>query len=251
MTDELSEPEKRLRSVTTVFAGQVQPGPVEIETRVLRRGRAMSQVTATLRSAGADPGHTSVASFGSQRAGFQFTDLVLPTVPVPDECPSFHDGPPDGVVDDFAWRRGTFMNNVEWRLALGHFPWDHWVPTTSEHASWMRFAEPPINSAGVLDPLAVVALCDMTVGAVRERVGPGQARWIAPSPDLTVHVLGEATSGWLLAHRHAHHAGDGYASTELKLWDPAKGIVAFATQMLIFSFLDGTSPSEVSSSDIA
>ena len=31
-------------------------------------------------------------------------------------------------------------------------------------------------------------------------------------------------------------AGDGYASVELELWDPARGLVAYATQVMFFSF---------------
>jgi Thioesterase-like superfamily len=41
MADTLGEPDKRLRSVTTVFAAQVPPGPSRVEVTVLRRGRAM------------------------------------------------------------------------------------------------------------------------------------------------------------------------------------------------------------------
>jgi hypothetical protein len=82
---------------------------------------------------------------------------------------------------------------------MGHFPWGEWVPTTSETAGWLRFDEPPLTNDGVLDALALVAVCDMMNGTVRERNGPGQRTWFGPSADLTVHVLGEATSEWLLA----------------------------------------------------
>ena len=43
MTAELDDPEQTLRSVTTVFAAQVQAGPVDIDVTVLRRGRSISQ----------------------------------------------------------------------------------------------------------------------------------------------------------------------------------------------------------------
>ena len=52
MRDELDHPEQHLRSVTAVFAGQVRPGPVEVEVTVLRRGRTMSQVAAMIRNVG-------------------------------------------------------------------------------------------------------------------------------------------------------------------------------------------------------
>jgi acyl-CoA thioesterase len=246
MIQELAEPEKALRSVTTVFAAQVPPGPVDIDVTVLRRGRAMSQVSATLKTVGADAGHTSLAVFGVTRPGFEFTDLTPPEVPGPDECRSLRDPLPEGVVDDRPFRTATFWQHVEGRWANGHDPWDDWKPTTSSRAAWLRFDESPLTDDGTLDPLALVALCDTMPSAVGERMGPGQPVWFAPSADLTVHVLGEATSEWLLTQNRARFAGEGYASLELALWDPARGLVAYGTQMMLFSFPEGPpSPDQV------
>lgn len=236
METELAAPDQRLRSVTTVFAAQVQPGPAEIDVTILRRGRSMSQVAATLRSMGDDAGHTSVAVFGSERHGFEFTDLVAPQVPPPEDCPSFRDPLPDGVEQRHFM---TFWEQVEGRPALGHAPWDEYEPTTSERAYWYRFDEAPWAAGGVLDPLALVTLCDTMPGAVGERMGPGSPPWVPPSADLTVHILGDAESEWLLAHNRARHAGDGYASVEMALWDPIVGLVAYATQMMFFVFPEG------------
>jgi hypothetical protein len=135
--------------------------------------------------------------------------------------------------------RFPYWDHVEGRAALGHPPWEDWVPTTSERAYWYRFDEPPLVDGGLLDPVALVTLCDTMPGAISERIGPGMPFWIPPSVDLTVHVLGDAGPGWLLAHNRAHWAGDGYASLDLTLWDPERGLVAYATQMNCFSFPDG------------
>src|SRR5437870_4624341 len=96
MQAELAAPEQRLRSVTGVFADRVRPGSVEIDVAVLRRGRSLSQVTATVRNVGQEAGHTSVAVFGGLRAGFEFTELAPPVVPPPERCVSFRDPPPPG-----------------------------------------------------------------------------------------------------------------------------------------------------------
>ena len=237
----LGDPAQCLRSVTTVFAAQVRPGPVEIDVGVLRRGRSMSQLTATVRSPGEAAGHTSIAVFGGPRPGFEFTDLVPPEVPAPLACPSFRDPPPPG----FERRsRFTWWDQVEGRAALGHAPWDDWIPTTSDRAYWCRFEEPPIVDGGLLDPLALVTLCDTMPGAINERMGPGGPFWLPPSADLTVHVFGDAGPGWLLSHNRARWAGDGYASVEMALWDPDRGLVAYATQMMFFSFPDGPPSAE-------
>ena len=234
---ELDAPTQRLRSITVVFAGQVEPGPVDVDVTVLRRGRTMSQVAATLRSRGAPDGHTSLAVFGESRAGFEFTDLVPPSPPEPDACPSFRDRP-DGVPEDLHF---NFWDLVEGRAVDGHAWWEEYTPTTSEHSSWYRFDAPPYTREGVLDPLALVTLCDTMPGGVMERMGSGLPRWLPPSADLTVHVLNDARSEWVLARKGARHAGDGYASVEIELWDPPT-LVAYGTQTMFFTFPDGPPP---------
>jgi acyl-CoA thioesterase len=241
MAVEIGDPGQHLRSLTTVFAAQVPAGPVAVDVTVLRRGRTMSQALATVRAEGADTGHTSVAVFGRDRGGFEFTDLAMPDVPPPEACPSFRDPPPPEAAARFAERPPfAFWEQVEGRPALGNAPWDDYAPTTSECAFWYRFDEPPMRPDGTLDPLAVVALCDLMPSSVGQRMGPGQPDWYPPSADLTVHVLGEARSGWLLAHLHARRATAGYASVESALWDPTdRSLVAHAAQVMFLSFPDG------------
>jgi len=236
---ELDAPEQPLRSVTTVFAAQVPAGPAEVDVTVLRRGRSISQATATVRAAGSAAGHLSVAVFGGTRDGFEFTDVSMPDVPPPHECPSWRDVPDGAEFVPF-----NFWEHVEGRAASGHAPWEDYQPTTSERSAWYRFDEPPFTDSGELDPLALVTLCDTMPGAVGERMGPGPKPWIPPSADLTVHVLGSATSEWLLARNRARHADDGYASVELELWDPGRGLVAYATQVMFFTFPEGPPPPE-------
>ena len=52
-----------------------------------------------------------------------------------------------------------------------------------------------------------------------------------------MHLFGAPSPGWLLAHNRARHAGDGYASVDMALWDPVDGaLVAYATQLMFFAF---------------
>jgi hypothetical protein len=84
-------------------------------------------------------------------------------------------------------------------------------------------------------------------GALGEKIG-GTGRpereWFAPSVDLTVHLLGDCRSAWGLAHNRARWAGDGYASADMALWDLGPDgaddarLVAYATQLFLFTFLD-------------
>lgn len=239
MQRELGDGDARLRSLTTVFAAQVPAGPIEIDVSLLRRGRSMSQAMAVVRSPGADAGHTTVAVFGAPRPGFEFTDLRMPDAPPPEACPSFRDPLPPEAADFEQRPPFPFWEQVEGRAALGHAPWDDYVPTSSECAAWYRYDEAPMRPDGTLDPLAVVAMCDLMPRSVGERMGPGTPFWYPPSADLTVHLFGPARSEWLLADLRARRATDGYASIEAALWDQTGQLVAHAAQVMFFTFHDG------------
>ena len=236
MSRELGDADARLRSLTTVFAAQVPAGPVEIDVTLLRRGRSMSQAMAVVRAPGADAGHTTVAVLGASRPGFEFTDLRMPRVPPPEECRSFRDPLPPEAAEFGQRPPFPFWDHVEGRPASGHAPWEDYVPTSSACAFWYRFDEPPMRSDGTLDPLAVVAMCDLMPRSVGERMGPGTPDWYPPSADLTVHLLGDARSEWLLADLRARRATDGYASVETALWDQTGQLVAHAAQVMFFTF---------------
>lgn len=234
MTNALGKDDQPLRSATAVFAGQVPAGPVTIDVDVLRSGRSISQLRAAVRSAGQDSGTDIMAVFGRTRPGFSFAELTFPDVPPPEDCPSFRD-----VSDIPDLPMSALFARVHGRRARGHAPWDSYQPESSEQAFWYRFDDQPLLDNGRLDPLSLLVLCDTMPGAVAERAGPTAPPWLAPSADLTVHVLGSPSSEWLLAMIRLRNASDGYASVEAELWDPAQGIVAYATQVIFFSFLEG------------
>jgi acyl-CoA thioesterase len=230
------DPPMALRTQTTVFAAPVPHGPVTVDVTILRAGRTMSQARAEVRAQGAEAGHTTVAVFGHPRPGFDLLDLEMPKVPPPEDCPSFRDPLPEEA--DWDAPLFPFWAMVEGRPALGHAPWDDYVPTTSDWAGWYRFDTPPVRDDRTLDPLALVTFSDTMPSAVSELLGPDQPEWYPPSADLTVHVVGEARSEWILAHKRLRRAADGYCSAEVALWDPDPkiGLVAHATQVMFFNF---------------
>jgi len=237
MSDVLGEREQRLRTVTAVFAGKVATGPVDIDVQVLRRGRSMSQLTATVRNPGEEAGLTAVAAFGAPRRGFEFTDLAKPQVDGPDGLRSFRDPLPEGVDFEFARPPMPFWEEiVEARPVIGRPPWEPFQDGPPETAYWYRLDDPPVLGDGTLDPAGLIVLCDTMPGAVGQKLGPDAGPWFGPSVDLTVHVLDAAPPGWLLAHNRARHAGDGYASVEQALWTADGRLVAYATQLMFFAF---------------
>ena len=245
MEAELAHDEQRPRTLHTTFAAQVAHGALEVDVEVLRAGRSMSQVRAEVRNEGASRGHLTTCVFGTRRDGFEFTELRPPTahmdVPDPGACPSFRDPVPEGVERPPMpfWER-----LVEGRVVYGHPPWENFVPERGERVAWYRFDETPQLDDGRLDPLGLIVLADTMPGAVGERVGPTDRMWFAPSVDLTVHLLDEWRSPWVLAHNTARFAGDGYASVDMALWDCGESLresprlVAYATQLFLFTFFD-------------
>lgn len=230
-----------LRTLTAVFAGQVAGGPVEVDVQVLRRGRSMSQLGATVRNVGAEAGLTCLAVFGGPRRGFDFTELAFPAVPPPEAVRGFRDPLPEGIEFEFQRAPMPFWDAiVESRPVIGRAPWEPFEDGPAEVAYWYRLDHPPTLADGTLDPVAALVLCDTMPGSVGQKVGPDGGMWFGPSVDLTVQVLAPASPGWLLAHGRARHAGDGYASVDLALWDPAPAdgprLVAYATQLMFFAF---------------
>lgn len=240
MADLLGHPDQTLRSLSAVFAGRVAKGPVEVHVDVLRAGRSMSQLTATVRNPGADAGLTAIAVFGSGRRGGTFTDLVMPEVEPPDALRGYRDPVPEGVDFEFDGEPRPFWESiVECRPATGRPPWEPFEDGPADVVYWYRLDDPPVRDDGALDPLAAIVLCDTMPGAVGQKLGPTLGNWFGPSADFTIHLLGTARPGWLLAHNRARHAGDGYASVDMALWDPTdRTLVAYATQMMFFSFFD-------------
>lgn len=240
MATELDDPAQRLRTLHTTFVGQVAHGPVEVGVELLRRGRSMSHLRAEVANPDRGHGHVTTAVFGSSRRGFEFTDLDPPAeVPPPDACRSFREPPP---ADFEGWNPAPFWEQrVEGRTVTGHAPWEEYVPDRAEHATWYCLDDPPMVD-GALDPLALVVLADTMPGAVGEKTGREGDPWFAPSIDLTVHLFDACTSPWVLAHNRARHAGDGYASVDMALWDYGPDaasdprLVAYATQLCLFSF---------------
>ena len=233
--DAIHDPTHQLRTCTTVFAGQVTSGVIDIDVQVLRHGRSATQVLATVRNADADTGATIVAVYGSQRRGPSFAEGEPPQVPRPLDCPSYDDPAPAGVEKP---PPTPFWSRLEARPALGHAPWEDYEPGASDVATWLRFRQPPRLDDGSLDPLGVLTLADRMPGCIGEKLGHEGPRWFAPSADLTVHLFEPLRTEWLLAHDRARWADDGWASAESLLWDERGVLVGYATQMMLFTYLD-------------
>lgn len=199
---------------------------------MLRRGRSASQVLATVRNPGTSAGTTTLAVFGDRRLGPTFVDVGPPDVAPPEACPSWRDPPPPAIDRPAP---PPFWTRIEGKRALGHPPWEEHEPGPSDVANWLRFDEPPVGADGGLDPLGVLVLADRMPGSVAEKLGHRGEPWFAPSADLTVHFFEPLRTPWVLAHDRARWADDGWASVETTLWSEDGVLVAYATQVTLFT----------------
>jgi len=236
---ELAAPELRLISASTVFCTPIQPGRLDAEVAVLRRGGSATQVRIALRGAGADQaGLETLATYARVRPGPDVTGVRFPDVPMPDQAPD--------IVDDAAnnpHRHVPFFRNFECRLARGDRFWMRgWQAGPARYARWFRYLAPPRDGGGVLARTAYPPIVDTMPPALFQAIGPGGYRFYAPSLDLTVHVVDDTTSEWLLVSVLARRALAGTAIAEVEVWDDRRRLVAHGTQSMYLRTIAGDPP---------
>ena len=237
MEAELGEPGQPLRSVSTVFAGRVSSGPVEVDVSVLRRGRSMSQAVATVRNRGEEAGATSVAVFGASRPGFEFTDIEMPAVPPPDECPRA------GGIHP---RRSSGIGASTRRSGTGPREGPPWGTRRGRSTS----RTPPSAPRGTGSTTRPWATTGCSTGTRSSASATRCPAWCgsasAPTSRSSCHParISPCTSS-------RTRARDGSSCTTSRTTpatatrrsssalDPDRGLVAYGTQMMFFVFPDG------------
>jgi acyl-CoA thioesterase len=228
MQETLGDPAQRIVSSTAIFCVPIQQGPIQVTVDVLRRGRAASQLRATLsnRDAGAGgraAGMEVISTFARDRDGPDVTGRRMPEAPPPDECrvaPHRQDM--------------AFFRNVEDRVARGHF-WSErdWEAGEAEYARWIRYCEPVRGPDGFMPEYALSGPADLMPPALLQALGPESPRFAAPSLDLTMHYFAKTKREWLLSYVRCLRARDGTASCSVELWDQDAQLLAFATQVML------------------
>lgn len=226
-----------LRSLCTLFAGQVPCGAVEVEVELLRNGRSASQVRSTVRPAEGDrTGHVVMATFVAGRESpIGYAAATPPPAPPPEQCVDrWRTEAPDHA--ELVGPRPTFFGHFDSRFVTGHVPWDPPWDTRGDTdvVSWMRWHDTPRDADGAVSPLALVPPCDTMPGAVFERHGKDDRFFLVPSVDLTVQLFDTdlGPEGWMLRRNTTRWAGDGLAQAEMALFSADGRPLAFATQLM-------------------
>jgi acyl-CoA thioesterase len=234
METELAVPELRLRTFSTMFVSTVAGGRVVVDVERIRLGRRMSHLRATVRNGAEGAGHVVTAAFGEIRDGFDFTYSTMPDVAMPEECEPMPD-PPPGVP---RWR-SSFFDNIELRRVRSYAAFETgWEGGRAEALRWMRYKVSPRREDGSIDPLTLVGLADTMPPAIAQYIGPGYPIFHAPSVDLSMRFFADTKEEWVLVKALAHHAGDGYASAEVTIWDRTGALLANGAQLMLLRFPD-------------
>ena len=193
------------------------PGPAEVHTEVLRRGRRMSQVRARLEQGGS-PSVEAVFTLGRHDPDAEpwWTDLEAPSLPPIDECVRAQGVGPGGV-------ELAIMNRVHVRLDPATAGFTAGRPSgRAEVRGWLAFAD-----GREPDPLALLYAADSFPPATLELATLG---WV-PTLELTVYVRGVPAPGPLMVRQRARLVQADLVDEVCHVWDSRGRLVAQATQL--------------------
>jgi hypothetical protein len=204
-------------SATAHYLNSPRPGPAEVHTEVLRRGRGMSQVRARL-VRGESPCIEATFTLGRHDAAAApwWTDLEAPALPPRDACVRAEGVGPGGV-------EVAIMDHVDVRLDPATAGFATGRPSgEAEVRGWLTFAD-----GREPDPVALLYAADSFPPATLELATLG---WV-PTLQLTVHVRGLPAPGPLMVRQRARLVQANLVDEECHVWDSRGRLVAQATQL--------------------
>lgn len=209
--------DRPVRSLAITFVGPAQPGePLQIESQVLRQGKAVSQMLGMAKQQG-EVVCIIQGSFGAGRPSqVDIAALPAPAVKAPDDCP---------VMPYIKGITPEFIQHFDMRLGFGGFPFSN--SDAREHGGWMRFK----SDEGEIHEAHLLGLVDVWPPAVlpllKERAPASSLTWtiefVQPQPALD-------NTEWLLYKADIEHARDGYGHTAAMIWRADGALVAISRQ---------------------
>jgi acyl-CoA thioesterase len=217
LTARVDDPARMARSLTVHYLRPPAEGACVVHTRLVRAGRSLATLTATLVQDDAEVA-LATAAFSLARPSMEFHDAVMPAVPAPDEtAPTSWPAemqPP--IMKRFAYRPVTKETAFtgEDRAEVG---------------TWLRLREPR-----PLDPVLLATLADAAAPAVFPKAtGPVAATTI----DLTVHFRTPAAAdpgdGWCLTMFRSTVGADGFVEEDGEVWSESGRLVAQSRQLAL------------------
>lgn len=192
--------------------------PCRIDTQLLRSGRTLSTVRATLVQDGSARLEV-LAAMGDlgapEAAAPPLLTRAMPDIPPPEACPG-RSAPAQGVAL-------SILDRLDIRLHPGEA-----APGAAGQArvsGWIRFAD-----GRAPDALACLLMADAFPPAVFGLLG--MVGWV-PTIELTVHLRRRPAPGWLLGQFWSHDLSDGRVVEDGALWDSSGQLVVQSRQLAL------------------
>lgn len=203
------------RSLTIHYTSAPTAGPVTITSRVERKGRSFTFLSARMEQDGKLMA-LALAAYSGEREGVTWREEEMPDVPPASEIEPFPAGPP----------LPPFAGHWEMRSVVPSLPFQG--GDRAESGGWIRLREPR-----PLDYPLVAALTDAWFPAAFARLRAPEA---LPTIDLTIHFRSEPSvpaGESVLALFRSRHAGRGFVEEDGAIWAPDGTLIAQSRQLAL------------------
>jgi acyl-CoA thioesterase len=205
-------------SVTGHFLAPGHPGPAEVLTEVVKQGRTLATVTASLETADRRLVQ-AVGAFGdlSTSSGPELVEAAPPALPPPRECVAVV------ATDTFP---PPFMGRVDRRLHPEDAGFADGTPSGRLRVrGWFR-----LRDGEPIDTVALVLAVDAFPPTVFNARLP--VAW-TPTVELTAHVRARPSPGWLRCAFTTRFVTGGFLEEDGVLWDDTGTLVAQSRQLAL------------------
>ncbi len=203
-------------SITAHFLNPAKPGPVTIETEVVREGRRFSAVRATMRS-GDRPILTTLGSFAelTESGSTERVEAAPPDLPPPEDClriePTQTFPPP-------------FVGRVDLRLHPEHENFGD-IGGVPRVRGWFRLLDDE-----ALNATALLVAADAFPPTVFFADLP--LAWV-PTLEQTTHIRARPAPGWLRCAFTTRFITGGFLEEDGEVWDAEGRLVAQSRQLAL------------------
>jgi acyl-CoA thioesterase len=212
---------RTLIAATGTYLNPATPGPVDIDVDVLKQGRNLTALRASLSRDGKALVYVS-AIFADRVRQLEDTNLVLgspPKLPPPEECVEVEPADDAPLPPPFSDKVDLRVHPQDAGLMLGN------KVTNSLMRGWFR-----LKDGERLDAHAVVLAADAFPPAIfNTELTVG---W-TPTVELTVQVRNPAPTGWLACRYGTRFVTDGMLEEDGEIWDESGDPVALSRQLAL------------------